>query len=841
MGCGKLLSQLFFDPSFTFWIQTLTDNTPKSPNVPQNQTNTNSDDSESGKNYNVDPEQPYSDQSADTRGENVQKNQKPAHEAQKEAPSAARQNKAATKEHEKSSDSWPLEADRVAIHDPLVNCLQLIAGHYGRRTSVAALTSGLPISKAGITPLLFSRAAERANLNSFMVERSIDSVAIAPNLPCIMVLEGGQACILWEVQKPKQENKTKSKSKGSIIHPETKFLVQFPETGEERKAISLHKLEKVYTNYCFYVRPVARVDDRAGPAEIDNARDWFWSALWENKKIYTEVVMAAIMINIFALGSSLFVMNVYDRVVPNNAIETLWVLATGVLVVYVFDFILKNLRAHFLDHAGRKADIVVSARLFEQMLGMTMQARPASAGVLASHMREFETLRDFFTSATMAALIDLPFIFFFIAIIALIGGPIAFVPLAAIPIVIGVGLFLQKPLQKAIKDSMMESALKNALLFETISGLETVKVQAAEGHTQRRWEELTDKSSRTSVKMRRVNAFALNFAVFIQQLVSVFVVIVGVFLIKEAEISMGALIACVILSGRAMAPLSQIAGLLTRMHQSKESLRQLDEMMKKEVERPKGKHFIAMPSIQGKVEFRDVLFHYPNQSVPALNNLSFTLEPGEHVGVIGAVGSGKTTIERLLINLYQPESGSVQLDGTDVRQIDPGDLRRNIGAVQQSPQLFYGSVRENITMGHEMAPDRAVLRAAELAGVTEFLRESQAGLDTQVGERGEALSGGQRQAVAIARALLYDPPILILDEPTASMDPASENRLRKRLHNVTEGRTTILITHKGGMLSLVDKLILLDRGRLVAFGPKDEVISKLQARQYGTDAEKTNV
>jgi len=770
--------------------------------------------------YNVDPENPYSDESADRHGEGD-----PA--------------QGGIKEHEKAPDVWPLEADRVAIHDPLVNCLKLLAGHYGRRASVASLTSGLPISKAGITPVLFSRAAERANLNSYMVERKLDALAIAPNLPCIMVLEGNQACILWEVKQPKQ--KATSGKKKVTVHPDARFVVQFPETQDERQEMSLQDLDKIYTDYVFYVRPIARIDDRAGPAEIDNAKSWFWSALWENKGVYTEVIMAAVMINLFALGSSLFVMNVYDRVVPNNAIETLWVLALGVMIVYVFDFILKNLRAHFLDHAGRIADVKVSARLFEQMLGMTMSARPSSAGVMASHMREFETLRDFFTSATMAALIDLPFIFFFIIIIAIIGGPIAFVPLMAIPIVVSIGLAMQKPLQAAIKQSMQESALKNALLFETISGLETVKVQAAEGHTQRRWEELTDRASRTSVKTRRVNALALNFAMFVQQIVSVIVVVVGVFLIKEAEISMGALIACVILTGRAMAPLAQIAGLLTRMHQSAESLRQLNELMKKDVERPAGKHFISMPSIQGKVEFREVLFHYPNQTVPALNNLSFALEPGDHVGVIGAVGSGKTTIERLLINLYQPDTGSVQLDGTDVRQIDPGDLRRNVGSVQQSPQLFYGSVRENITMGHEMAPDRAVLRAAELAGVTEFLKESQAGLDTQVGERGEALSGGQRQAVAIARALLYDPPVLILDEPTASMDPASENRLRKRLHHVTEGRTTILITHKGSMLTLVDKLILLDRGKLIAFGPKDEVIRKLQARQYGTAAEKTDV
>jgi ATP-binding cassette subfamily C protein LapB len=789
----------------------------KTPNS-ADQKNSSDQQEETTRQYNVDPNNPYSDESADKSGEIEG---------------------SGVKEHEIAPDDWPLQADRVAIHDPLVHCLKLLAGHYGRRSSIASLTSGLPIPKAGITPVLFERAAERADLNSHMVERTLDSLAIAPNLPCIMVLEGNQSCILWEVKQPKA--KMIGGKKKVTVHPDARFVVQFPETRDDKVEMSLQELNKVYTGYVFYVRPIARVDDRAGPATIDNASSWFWSVLWENKNIYVEVIMAAVMINLFALGSSLFVMNVYDRVVPNNAIATLWVLAVGVLIVYTFDFILKNLRAHFLDHAGRKADVKISGKLFEQMLGMTMEARPASAGVLASHMREFETIRDFFTSATMAALIDLPFIFFFIAIIALIGGPVAFVPLLAIPVVIGVGLFLQKPLQKAIKDSMMESALKNALLFETIGGLETVKVQAAEGNIQRRWEELSDKSSRTSVKTRRVNSFALNFATFVQQLVSVFVVVVGVFLIKEAELSMGALIACVILSGRAMAPLAQIAGLLTRMHQSNESLRQLNELMKKDVERPAGKHFISMPAIKGKVEFREVLFKYPTQTVPALNNLSFTLEHGDHVGVIGAVGSGKTTIERLMINLYQPESGSVQIDGTDVRQIDPGDLRRNIGAVQQSPQLFYGSVRENITMGHEMAPDRAVLRAAELAGVTEFLRESQAGLDTQVGERGEALSGGQRQAVAIARALLYDPPILILDEPTASMDPASENRLRKRLHHVTEGRTTLLITHKGSMLTLVDKLILLDRGRMVAFGPKDEVIRKLQARQYGTAAEKTNV
>jgi ATP-binding cassette subfamily C protein LapB len=723
-------------------------------------------------------------------------------------------------------DSWALQADRVSMDMPLVDCLRIIAGHYGRRTSNDALISGLPIPKSGITPALFIRAAERTNLTAQLADRSLESLAIAPNLPCVVAMRENQACILWDIT---HENN------------ETAFIVQFPETKDEKQTLNLEQFKDLYAGYAFFVRPVARVDDRAGPAEIDTGRNWFWSTFWENKTLYSEVAVAAIIINLFGVAGSIFIMNVYDRVVPNNAFDTLWVLAFGIMIVYFFDFMLRNLRAHFLDYAGRKADVIISSQLFEQILGMTMADRPPSAGILASNMKEFETLRDFFTSATMVALIDLPFVLLYIAMIAILGGPIAFVPLAAIPLIVGMGLFLQKPLEKIIKASLQESALKNALLFETIIGLETIKVQAAESHSQRSWEELTDKASKTSVKSRQIASFAQNWAMFIQQMVSAVIVIVGVYLISAGDLSMGGLIACVILSGRAMGPLAQVAGLMTRFSQSKQALNQLDDLMKKDVERPAGKHFITQPHIQGKVEFRDVIFNYPGAPSPSVNGLSFTINPGEKVGIIGAVGSGKTTLERLLINLYVPTSGSVQIDGTDVRQIDPGDLRRNVGAVQQSPQLFFGSVRDNITMGHETAPDSAVLQAAELSGVMEFLRDSSAGLDTPVGERGESLSGGQRQAVAIARALLYDPPILILDEPTASMDPASENRLKKRLETLCKDKTTILITHKGSMLAIVDKLILIDRGRLVAFGPKDEVISKLQARQYGTAAENTQV
>ncbi len=720
-----------------------------------------------------------------------------------------------------SADNWALQADRMAVQLPLIECLRLMAGHYGRRASVGSLIAGLPLPKTGITPELFIRAAERADMQATLVESELEALAIMPNLPCVLALDRGGACILWSVQGDKSGD-----------FESLRFNVQFPETADEKQELTFEELGKIYTGYSFFLRPIARSDDRAGPAEIDTGRDWFWANFWKNRTIYTEVGIAAFMINVFGLTSSIFIMNVYDRVVPNAAFHTLYALTAGVVIVYIFDFLLRNLRAHFLDHAGRRADVKISAMLFEQIMGMTMKDRPPSAGVLASNMKEFETLRDFFTSATMVALIDLPFVLIFIGVIALVGGPIAFVPLAAIPLVVGVGFYMQKPLREVTKQSLYETALKNALLFETIIGLETIKVQAAEGNMQRRWEELTEKASRISVRSRQLSAFTQNWAVFIQQLVSVGIIFVGVFMISEGLITQGALVACVLLSGRTMAPLAQIAGLMTRLNQSREALLQLDDLMKKTVERPAGKHFVSFPHMRGRVEFRDVTFSYPGQETPSLKEVSFLINPGERIGIIGAVGSGKTTIERLLLNLYGPTSGSVQIDGTDVRQIDPGDLRRNIGAVQQSPQLFYGSVRENITMGHEMAPDRAVLKAAELSGVMEFLRESSAGLDTQVGERGEALSGGQRQAVAIARSLLYDPPILVFDEPTASLDPASEMRLRRRLELLCQNKTVILITHKGAMLELVDKLILLDRGRVVAYGPKNEVIKKLQAREY---------
>lgn len=711
-----------------------------------------------------------------------------------------------------SATGWPLEAARVSLDDPLLECLAILAGENGRRTTAAALSSGLPVHGQNmVTPAVFMRAAERIHMTARMVRRPLSSVINTPNYPCVLVLKNNQACIL----------------RGRA--GEGRLRVTFPETPDQQTDVDLSELEIHYDFYAFYVRPRAMLDGRAGVRQVESDRNWFWSALYRFRKVYYEVMLAAVIINVLGLVTPLFTMNVYDRVVPNAAFTTLWVLAIGVSIAYVFDLILKNLRAHFIDIAGRKTDNILSSRIFEHVLAMKMDARPPSVGVHAANLKEFETLRDFFASATIVALIDFPFILLYIVCIAIIAGWLAIVPLVMVPLAMMIGIYLQKPLDKVVRESMFEGATKSGLVIEVLSGLETIKVQAAEGHMQRKWEQLTERSSMTSMKARGISGFGVHLTGFISNMASVIMVIIGVYLISLGHITMGALIASVILSGRALAPLASVAAILTKYSQSKESLVRLDELMKSPVERPAHQTFISTPVMRGKIEFRDVVFRYPQQHTPAVGGISFGLRPGEHVGIIGPVGSGKTTIERLILNLYQPESGSVLIDDIDVRQIDPADLRRNIGVVQQTPYLFFGSVRENITLGHESVPDSAVLRAAELSGVMNFLRDSPQGLDTQVGERGENLSGGQRQAIAIARALLYDPPILLLDEPTASIDPGSERRLYQHLLAIIPGKTILLITHKSAVLGLVDKLIVMDRGKIIGMGPRDEVIKKLQA------------
>ncbi len=513
--------------------------------------------------------------------------------------------------------------------------------------------------------------------------------------------------------------------------------------------------------------------------------------------------------------------------VPNNALDTLWVLAIGAAIVVSFDFAVRSLRGYYIDVAGKRADVVLASRIFDQVLDIQMAARPASAGAFANTLREFETVRDVFTSATLATLVDLPFLFFFIGVIWLIGGPLALVPAATVPAVLMVGVMTQIPLNSVIRSAFRENEAKHGVLFETLGGLETIKSVGAEGRMRYKWETNVGLAAKSSLRARLLSVTALNFAAAAQQLSLIAIVFFGVLLIGDGALSVGALIACVILNGRAVGMLAQVAQLLIRVNQARTSLKALHDLMKRPVERPAAKQFLHRPRIAGAIEFRNVSFTYAGQPEAALRGVSFSVAAGERVGLIGRVGSGKSTLNKLLLGLYEPESGSILVDGTELRQIDPVDLRRNIGCVPQDVFLFGGSVRENITIGAPHAGDEAVLAAARLAGVEEFVGRHPLGYDLPVGERGEGLSGGQRQAIAVARALIHDPPIIVLDEPTGSMDNASEVLLKESLAQILPGKTLLLVTHRTSLLSIVDRLIVLDRGAVVADGPKQAVLEAI--------------
>jgi ATP-binding cassette, subfamily C, bacterial LapB len=701
---------------------------------------------------------------------------------------------------------WQVGAKAVAADDPLLASLVLLGELLERPTSAERLVAGLPLEDGRLTPALALRAATRAGLAARLVRRPLDRISDL-TLPCILLLEGHDACVL-------------------VGRSGEQAVVALPETGG-RSELPQAELAARYTGHALFARPELRLDRQAAHARQPPRGSWFWGTLAQAWPIYGEVLLAAVLINLFALAAPLFIMNVYDRVVPNHAIETLWVLAVGVLTVFLFDFLLRNLRGYFVDSAGRIADVKLASRIFEQVLGLKMAARPASAGAFANNLREFESLRDFLTSATLVTLVDLPFVVLFITAVWLIGGPVALVPALALPLVIGVGLLLQLPLNAVVRRSFQDAAQKHGVLVESIHGLETIKSTGAEGRTQRQWERYVGATAGSAMRARFLASLGVNFSALAQNLVTVGVVIFGVYRIADGAMTVGALVACTIITGRAMAPLAQVAGILTRYHQARAAFDALDQVMALPNERPADARFLHRPQIRGAIAFQDVSFRYPGEKQAALEQVSFAIRPGERVGLIGRIGSGKTTVEKLVLGLYEPDRGAVLLDGTDLRQIDPADVRRNVGSVLQDVFLFRGTIRDNIALGAPFADDRAVLRAAELAGVEAFVARHPKGFDLDVGERGERLSGGQRQAVAVARALLLDPPILVLDEPTSAMDHDAENRLKQRLGEVLEGKTMLLVTHRAWLLSLVERLIVLDGGRLLADGPKDEVLKAL--------------
>ena len=712
-----------------------------------------------------------------------------------------------------AASNKPLEniSSITSQDDPLLLALLSVCKLLNTPHSADSLTAGLPLVDLKLNTPLFIRAAQRAGFSTGLVRRPLSEISNLV-LPAVLMLRDNKTCVLISRQA------------------ETCTII-LPETNSGEKTVPLNTLEEMHTGASFFIQQNHSFDDRTADSVIPKAKHWFWDVIFKSWPIYSEALAASLLINLFALASPLFIMNVYDRVVPNHALETLWVLAIGVAIVFIFDFIMKGLRGYFIDVAGKRSDIILSATIFEKVMGIKMENRPKSVGAFANNLSEFESFRDFLTSATLTTLIDLPFLFIFLAVIYMIGGNLALVPLAILPLAILGGIVVQKPLKNTINELFKYSAQKNATLIESLTNLDSIKSASAEGQMQSKWEQNIGQISRLGLKSRFYSSIAVNLTAFLTQMASVSVVIFGVYKISEGELTTGGLIACTILTGRALAPIGQVASLLTRYHQARTSLDTLTNMMSLPVEREPGKKYLHRPTFNGDIEFKNITFNYPEQPLKALDNISFKIKTGERVAFIGRIGSGKSTIEKLMLGMYEPQEGSILIDGTDIRQIDPSDLRRQIGYVPQDISLMFGSVKDNITLGSRYADDRSILHAAEIAGVTQFVNRHPEGFDMPVGERGASLSGGQRQSIAVARSLLLSPPIFIMDEPSNSMDNSTEERFKQKLAAELNNQTLILVTHRASLLTLVDRLIVMDGSKIMADGPKDKVLEALKKGQ----------
>ncbi|MBI3903785.1 MAG: type I secretion system permease/ATPase [Nitrosomonadales bacterium] len=700
-------------------------------------------------------------------------------------------------------------------HDPLLSSLIEIARFHGRGMTPEGFLAGLPLEEGRLTPGLVRRAAARAGLASRISRRPIDAIR-EELLPVILLLKGNESCILLGVNKER-----------------TRAEIVFSEAGQGTTEIDLEKLAAIYTGHCIFVRPRFRFDTRAPEIRPTINRHWFWGALWNNIMLYRDVLAAAFLINLIAIVVPFFTLNVYDKVVPNNALETLWTLALGVILIIAVDFGLRMARGYVLDMAGKRVDIELSALIMERVLGMQMLNRPASVGSFAANLRAFESVREFITSTTVTAFIDFPFAIIFLALIFWLGWMMSIPLILAMAGLVIYALMLQPKMQALTETTYRATASRNSTLIETLVGIETIKTQCAEGVMQRKWEHSVAYLARVGADLRYMSSSVVNGSGSVQQLVTVAMVIIGVYLIADHKLSMGGMIACVMLSSRALAPFAQIASLLTQYQNAAMALSALDKVVAQPVERPENAAFIRRERINGDIEFSHVKFSYPGESTEVLNDLSFRIKQGEHVAIIGRVGSGKSTINRLILGLYQPSEGSVKIDGVDIRQLDPAEVRKTVGYVPQDVTLFYGSLRENITIGMPHVEDHAILQAAELAGLQELVSNNPKGFDMPIGERGESLSGGQRQSVGIARAFAHEPGILLLDEPSSAMDNSTEEALKARLSEYAKGRTMVLITHRNSLLDLVDRLIVIDRGKVVADGPKAQVTEALQSGKVG--------
>ncbi|MEG3639148.1 type I secretion system permease/ATPase [Magnetococcus sp. PR-3] len=697
--------------------------------------------------------------------------------------------------------------------DPLASCLAYLAGQQGRTYSPHALTANLPLDEGGMDAANFTEAAARAGFHAEYQTVDLEEIPTEV-LPVIVLLKEG-AALLMRRQDQQLE----------LILP-----------GGEKSPVymSLAQLQHLYAGQAIYIKDIfldSGDEIRKYVDALAGRHGWFRTVLFRFKSLYLHVAVASLVGNLLGIVSSLYVMNVYDRVIPNQAEITLLALSIGVTVAYLFDFLLKVLRAYFVDVAGKKADVILSSVIFSAVMNVRLSNQPGSSGSFASVIRDFDSVRDFFTSSTLTAFIDAPFVLLYVAVIFMIGGPLGSVVLGAAMILLGINVLLQLPMKRLVNDALREASYKHSILVESLTALEQVKALGAQGVLRGKWERVTGVLAINSMKTKFWGSLAQQATVFVQQLTTMVLVFWGCYAVFAGDLTMGGLIACVILTGRAMQPLGVVTSLASRYQGMRMALENIDQFMAKENEMGLDKSLLSRPVLRGGFEFEDVTFSYPKQSAKALDGVSFKVAAGEKIAILGKNGSGKTSILRLLMDYYAVDEGSLRLDGVNVRQLDVADLRNNISYLPQNPSLFLGSLRDNIKLANPLICDETFVSLLHDSGLEELVQGQDQGLDLQVGELGSQLSGGQRQMVALAAALANEGNLVLMDEPTAALDKAMEIQFIARMQRRLADKTLILCTHQPDLLSLVERILILDQGRIVMDGPRDKVLQQLAENQ----------
>jgi len=695
--------------------------------------------------------------------------------------------------------------------DSLLAGVRWFCAHFQRPASLESLHAGLPRGHR-LKPSLVVRMLEQAGIGAGWVKRRPAELS-SYLFPLMLLFRNGEARIL-------------------VARRGEQFEMIVPEAGGGTLTMSAEELQENYLGYALLVRPKAAPDARTEIPRDEGKGHWLFSTLWNYRRYYYSGALASVLINVLALASTFFIMNVYDRVVPNQAYVTLWSLAVGVVMAIGFEFTSRQVRAYLIDTAGKKADLILGSKLFRQLLEVRLEHKPASAGSFANQFREFESVRDFITSASLATLADLPFVLLFIFVLFLIGGPLAMVPLGAMFVLLGVCAYIQLPLSRLMKVNLREASQKHGLLIEAIEGVETLKAVHAEGSMLRRWEDFSAQLAASGIKTKSLSNLAANSVSLITQMTTVILVLWGVYRIGDGDMTQGTLVGMVLLSGRALAPLASAVGLAVRYQQAKTALNSLNQLMAIPTVRDNDRRYLEAPK-NATLSLRRLKFSYPAPPMQprptVLNNISLSIKHGERVAIIGSIGSGKSTLLRVMARLYQPVEGQLQINGIDAEQIDPADWNSTVGFVGQDARLFFGSLRDNLLIGNPSVTSEEVMHVMRLTGLESVVAGHPQGFDRPVGEMGQALSGGQRQLVALARSLLLHPQVLLLDEPTSGMDMQTERLFLQRLEAATRDCTVVVVTHRFSVLDQVDRLIVLDAGQIVADGPKDEVLRALQA------------